>query len=155
MTKLNKILKIIAIVVICVILAFGLGVGIAYCVVPYETKNFLDWLFEKLNQPLPLIGISVIGLSYIVLLAFSKTSLGKLQMKKTWDLIGSVEKDLGVQKEKLEQEISALKLELESAKQECEKIKVYADEIATTIPNKKVNGLVEKYGTKEETKDID
>ena len=138
--------KIICIVLGVLALCCGIAYLTCYLLIPQQTIDFSMGVKEFFTQPLPIIGVSLVFIGVLLAKLFAKTSFGKKQLEKTWDLIGAVKEDFNVQKVKLEEEIVVLKEQLELAKKECEKVKEYADKIAKTIPNKKVNNLVEEYG---------
>ena len=67
-------LKIIILSIACAgLLAFG----ICYLVIPEQTKDFLDKLILFLNQPLPIVGISILMLCYTAYKIFLLTSVGR------------------------------------------------------------------------------
>jgi len=145
-----KTFKVIDIILLSLLGACLLASCISYFVIPQETKDFFNFLITILNKPLPIAGVSIALIGYELGKLFLKTSLGKKQMEKLWDLNQNLKDNLEVQKAELVSQIETLKNELNKSKEIIEKQKEYIDKVATTIPNKKVNDLVEQYG-KEET----
>ena len=65
------------VIILSLLGATGTGFLIFYFAAPETFMNMLDTLMFYLNQPLPLVGISVLALGLIALKIFASTSIGK------------------------------------------------------------------------------
>lgn len=147
---MKKAFKVIDITLIVLLVCCGIAGVVFYFIEPYEMENIFNQIVELCNKPLPIVGVSIALVGYELSKVFAQTSLGKKQIQKLWDMNDLLKNEITVQKEQFETLVETLKIELENAKEIIAKQKEYIDEVAKTIPNKKVNGLVDKYGNKEE-----
>lgn len=66
----------ITLVVLCVV-----ALVVCNFVIPTETKAFIENVMVFINQPLPIVGISIVALGGVALTILSRTSLGKKALK--------------------------------------------------------------------------
>lgn len=59
-SKLNKVLAIILAIL-------GIALIVLYVVFPTQFKECFEYIYGKLNEPLPIVGVSVLALGYIAL----------------------------------------------------------------------------------------
>lgn len=74
MEKFKKVLKI---VLWSLLVACGVSAIVSYAIIPDQTKLFFDGIREFINQPLPIIGVSIVSLFLGVKVILSNTSIGQ------------------------------------------------------------------------------
>lgn len=79
MKKFFQVVKIILIF----ILILGVGTGIAcYLIIPDQTKLLIDEVINFINQPLPIVGVSLVVVFGFTYKIFVSTRYGKVQIEK-------------------------------------------------------------------------
>ena len=58
-SKLNKVLAIILAIL-------GIAIIVLYVVFPTQFKEYFEYVYGLLNEPLPIVGVSLIAIGYIV-----------------------------------------------------------------------------------------
>ena len=147
--------KIRNIIIFSVLGVLGVVYGVLYILYPESTKSItktvLNYVCEK---PLPVIGISVLTLGILILKIISVTGIGNKSLKECKDHLAESKEALAESKKesgKTHEELTAFKEEM---------IKWAVDfvnnhnnqmkQICSSIPNKNVKELGEKfYGDKE------
>lgn len=166
MEKFKKVAKIVGVIAIIVLALF---VGVCVYAFPTETQEYFRNAMTFLNQPLPIVGVSLLVIGGFVLKAISMTSFGKKALEDLKAEHNKWKKEVDETESKeleLKAEVDETKREVEDtldrfAKDTDELIKVFYEALKTS-PNKKVQAfadkLVELYPLvfekeKEETKD--
>lgn len=146
--KTKKILAII--IVILVVLAILSGV-ICWFVIPEQLKEFGLSVWQFVNEPLPIVGVSLLMVLVFAWRIFASTSFGRKQLKKVNAEFNRVKAEVEAAKnERLEFENNVREL-LESREKEIAYLKEIIARICKASPNKNVKLLGEKvYGRKEE-----
>lgn len=113
--------------------------------------TFLGWL----NQPLPIIGVSLLFILIFLWKIFSSTSFGKKQIKN----INGGFKRLEIGVKEVEQRVNDKLAELEFVKKELEdaynEIKALVIEVCETSPNKKLKAIAERLKNDEKEERAD
>ena len=148
MEKFKKVAKIVGVIAIIV---FALFVGVCIYALPNETQEYFRNAMSFLNQPLPIVGVSLFVIGGFVIKAISMTSFGK---KALYDLKAEHNKWKKEVDETESKELE-LKAEVDETKQEVEDtldrfgkdtdelIKLFYEALKTS-PNKKLNTLADK-----------
>lgn len=115
-----------------------------------QFKEFMLTAWEWLNQPLPIISVSVLFLLVFAWKVFKSTKFGKKQLVAMERKIANSEEKLEIKKQELEvlkQQIIAKNKELE---EKLEKVDEFIIKLCNTIPNRKVKELVKEIKDGEE-----
>lgn len=117
-------------------------------VMPTETKAFMENVMVFINQPLPIIGISIIALGGVVLTIFSRTSWGKKALREMEAKVSSWKEEAIDYEKKAEEYLNQAKAKEEETKalvamhgQEVEALKDKLIEALKTSPNVKIQAL--------------
>lgn len=109
-----------------------------------QLKEFMLKAWDWLNEPLPIISVSVLFISFFAWRVFKSTKFGKKQLVKMENRLTQWESTL----RQKEQELTKLKDEIIEKNKELEKHIIKHKEIiikiCETIPNKKVKAIAEK-----------
>ena len=154
---MEKVLKVFK--VIFYVLLFALAITFVVCLfaIPQETKDFVKGVMVFINQPLPIIGISILTLGFLVYKIIDITPIGrkgfnaiKDEFKKEQDkIIGYrevAEEKLG-QVQKLANEQIAI---LSDYSKEIDNLTEYLAKVCETSPNAKIKALGEQLTTKQD-----
>ena len=153
MEKLLKVFKIIFYV-----LLFALAITFVVCIfaIPTETKEFVKGAMVFINQPLPIIGISILTLGFLVYKIIDITPIGrkgynaiKSEFKEQQDKINGY-KQVAEEKleycEKLANEQIAI---LSDYSKELDNLSEYLAKVCETSPNAKIKALGVELTTKQ------
>lgn len=123
------------------------GLVAFYCFYNYrteETIRFCNQVVEWVNQPLPIIGVSIVVVGTMVAKLIAQTSLGNRKINEIKEIVAKSNEnaketiiELGIVK-------NALKEELGAKEQEIQELKALIQRICETIPNKKVNEIAKE-----------
>lgn len=127
--------------------------GILMIIFPTEVKHYTTIVWDILNRPLPVIGVSSVIVMFFVLKVFSLTSLGKKQINEFKLGEKRIEVDFEETKKYLNAKLDNYRREIIELNEYIRELKETYDsaykELCSTIPNKKVNALgVKLYGEK-------
>lgn len=121
------------------------AVGILYHFYPdgvtYYAKTAWDWL----NQPLPVVGISVLFILVFMFKIFAESSLGKKKLNEFKRATDNIKQDFDELVQLFYELKSGCEEEINELKQENKELKQVIKEICEVIPNKKVKAIGEKY----------
>ena len=150
---MKKSKKIFIAVGVSIALAVVIAYVVLYFLFPEETNNYTMNVWYHLNEPLPVVGVSVAFIGFFIFKIIASSSFGKKKYNQ-----------LKVDYKDLKSEYEKMKVEYETYKEEInKKIDVNRDatlflmgkikEICDAVPNKRVKELGESliYGEKEET----
>ena len=141
---------------IVLISLLGIAALLWYYLDTTSFMNFLDTLSYYINQPLPIVGISVLTLCIFAWELYSHSAIGKKQLKQFKKEAEEVKEEFNEYKDKVEDWIENLQIEYED-----KLVGVYSQfnlyesniiGIIKEIPNKKVQDAVLKYEQEYETK---
>ena len=148
MEKFKKVAKIVGVVAIIVLALF---VGVCVYAFPNETQEYFRNAMTFLNQPLPIVGVSLLVIGGFVIKAISMTSFGKKALADLKSDYNKWKKEV----DETESKELELKAEVDETKQEVEDtldnfykdtnelIKVLHEALKTS-PNKKVQAFADK-----------
>ena len=152
MEKLLKIVKIIFYV-----LLFALAITFVVCLfaIPQETKDFVKGAMVFINQPLPIVGVSIITGGFLIYKIIDITPIGRKGYNAIKDdLLKEKDKIIGykqVAEEKLK-ELSTTKNEclalLQGYSDRIEQLEEELLKVCETSPNAKIKALGEEYQAK-------
>ena len=148
---MKKVLKIFGAIILC------LGVValiVCMCAIPNETKLFFDRVFEYLDKPFVLCGVSVtiggILLFVITRYIINSSSIGKKQINELQDKLNAYSKVAKEEREKAEHKLNdceeIMANGFETISEKCDLL----ENALKQVPNKKVQ---EVLNNGEETKD--
>lgn len=103
-----------------------------------QVKEFILHAWEWLNQPLPIVGVSVLFILIFLWKFLASTSFGKKQIKK-------LNEGFERTKQKLEDEIKHYQDVIAQQNEKIKFLESLIGELILLIPNKKVNALWGKY----------
>ena len=142
----------ITLVVLCVVALF-----VCNFVIPTETKAFIENVMVFINQPLPIVGISLLTIGGIVLTIFSRTSWGKKALQDLVNKFNELKHDVDIRTaemlecvEKAEKNVEETKLILAQYKSELD---TFAEQLAVaceTSPNAKIREYAKTIRAKKE-----
>ena len=142
--------KIVKIILLSLLAALGIAYFVLYCVFP-QTKEITWQAIDYIcNKPLPVIGISVLTLSFILykLVKFIVNNKNIKINELKLDIV-KTKAEFEILKENAEQEVNDLKEQLNTAVNELNDMIAFTNEnvkeICNTIPNKKIQALGEKF----------
>ena len=152
---MEKVLKVFKVVFYALLFALAITFIVCLFYIPQETKDFVKGVMVFINQPLPIIGISILTLGFLIYKIIDITPIGrkgynriKEEIEKEKDkLIGYkevVEDKLDKCKEK-ENETIAL---LNGFNDRVEELECYLTKVCETSPNAKINALGNEYAEK-------
>ena len=148
MERFKKVAKIVGVIAIIV---FALFVGVCVYAFPNETQEYFRNAMTFLNQPLPIVGVSLLVIGGFILKAISMTSFGKKALAELKADYRKWKKEV----DETESKELELKAEVDETKQEVEDtldnfykdtnelIKVFYEALKTS-PNKKVQAFADK-----------
>lgn len=141
----------IIISILCGVLAI-LGLVIWYVIIPTQFVDFWLNVWQRLNDPLPIIGLSILTIAFFGWRVFASSSFGRKQIAKMREeLAREKEERDSAKKERIEFENQVKEL-LDSKQEEIEHLKSIIKKLCEYTPNKKVKLLGEEvYGREEET----
>lgn len=136
---------------LCALLFGGLIALITcYCVIPERTKESIDIVIGYINTPFGITGISIATFLVFAYKLFSLTSFGKKAINEAKELVSKLEKkhsELKKEYGSLEQALTKHEEEvaiiINGFDQRVDFLVKELKEVANTIPNAKVNALVE------------
>lgn len=126
---------------------FILGMVAFFCFYNYrqeETVAFCNKVVEWLNQPLPIVGVSIIVVGGTIYKLLSQTSIGKKKIEQIKEIVSNSNESIEQYKIALETYKSLAESELNAKEQEIQELKAFIQKVCETIPNKKVNELVKE-----------
>ena len=78
--KDNKAKKIIGIILICLLVAFGLYVLVSFIVNKDGTMYWINYFIELLNKPLPIVGVTTLAVLIFVWKLVIASNYGKAKL---------------------------------------------------------------------------
>ena len=144
MKKSKKVLIIVALALFGALVTAAIPL---YILFPVEFKDFVNNAWNWLNEPLPVVGISVLMLIVFAWNIFKSTSFGKKQInlfKERTEVVETALDNSVVEYEKLKEFYEKRFAELQN---EVDFYKLKLNKVCDAIPNKKVKLIgAEKYG---------
>ena len=154
MKKFYQVLKaiIISLLVIC-----GVAYVLCYIFLKEQTTYFTECLINFLKQPLPIVGISIIGLGYIAFKIFSLTKFGKKTLARLEQENANLKSENEKYKEQVNGSLNAFENRLNRVENHISNVAEIVKEGYDLSHNVKIKALAEKMrGVKdEETINID
>lgn len=132
---MKKSLKIIGFILLA---CFIVAAIVLYIVFPAQAKETINDIWDFLNKPLPIVGVTTIAILFFVWQLVIKTRFGKGALTK-------LENEYKSKYEKLLDEKKTLEEEREENKEEIKEMKNCIINLCSLIPNKKVNELGDKF----------
>ena len=117
-----------------------------------QFKEIVDTFWGWLNQPLPIIGVSILFILIFLWKIFSSTSFGKKQIKKINDGFKRLETFVDEKAKEIEQTKQEIETNIEKFKEDYNFMLSIIVELCETLPNKKVKVIAEKVKEYEERK---
>lgn len=79
---MKKVFQVLKAIIIALLICCALAYVLCYIFLKEQTTQFTECLINFLEKPLPIIGISILGLGYIAFKIFSLTKFGKKTLIK-------------------------------------------------------------------------
>lgn len=149
--KNNKAKKIIGIILICLLVAFGIYVLVSFIVNKDGTMYWINYFIDLLNKPLPIVGVTTLALLVFVWKVVITSNYGKAKLLE-YDL---KKKELEQEHEKFVQGANEKISELIS---ENDNLRHELAQVCALSTNKKINEfgkVLENYGKENETTNSD
>lgn len=120
---------------------------------PSAVQPVADWIktvWEYLNQPLPIVGFSVIAILIFVWRFLMTTSVGKKTLKKLTTICEDTRDNATKTLEEYRKENEELKAEMAKQKEDVEKLRGALEIVCDNSRNKTVKALASDLGGKED-----
>ena len=151
---MSKAKKIVIIILSCVIGTFAIATLVSWIIIPNETIAFIMYVWDLLNRPLPVIGISILMLGFLLWRIFARSSYGEKKLNELKKQHQALEQDYNEYKEKTAEREQRYINTINALKDSAQKHDEFLKGVVKAIPNKRVQRLgVKFYGEerKEET----
>lgn len=135
---MEKFKKIISIILISLLFAFGIYVLVSFIINKDGTMYWINYVVDLLNKPLPIVGVTTTAVLIFAWQIFVKTNYGK-------KALGNIKDEYQKRYDQLKAEKDALEQERKENKEEIEEMKNCIIKLCALIPNKKVNDLGDKF----------
>ena len=125
--------------------------------IPSAVQPVADWIktaWDWLNQPLPIVGISVIAILIFLWRVFVSTNYGKKTIKKLTAIGEETKSSTAKALEEARAENEKLRAELEEMRGQVNTAYEVLEKVCENSRNKKVKDLTEALKTKEEEKGV-
>lgn len=142
MKTFNKILKITLVVLLFALAVTGVT---CYLTIPTETKEFMAWLIDALNKPLPIAGITTAAVLVFIYKLVLSTSYGRRTLEKFKKTLADYKSATDKQLEAFERKKEEYQLLINAHQLEIDYLKSSILAIANESPNKKVKECAESY----------
>ena len=159
--KNNKAKKIIGIILICLLVAFGIYVLVSFIVNKDGTMYWINYFIDLLNKPLPIIGVTTLALLLFGWKVFVSSKYGKAKLLEYELKLKEIEQRYSDKSKELEKEHEKFVLDSNSKINELlsknEQLRNELAKVCALSTNKKINEfgkVLENYG-KEETTNSD
>lgn len=139
--KTKKVLSIILTIAFFVI---AITCSVLYILYPIQTKDIVKKIYAFINEPLPVVGVSLVIIFTFLYKFLATTSIGKKSIKELKEIASNSEKQI-------EMIINTTEQELERKQAEINDLKAFIEKLCETIPNKKVKEISKEYFSHEET----
>ena len=149
--KNNKAKKVISIILISLLVAFGLYVLVSFIVNKDGTMYWINYFIELLNKPLPIVGVTTLAVLVFVWKVVISTNYGKAKLHE-YDL-----KRLEIEKEHQEFVVDA-NSKINELLEKNEQLRNELAKVCALSTNKKINEfgkVLENYGKEKETTNND
>ena len=127
--------------------------GVLLAIFPDQVKHYTSIVWDYVNRPLPVVGVSSLVLAYVLIKIVKMSSFGQRQINEFKRNKEAIETDYASTKEWVEIKLTEYRKEIlemnEYIRELEEKYNKAYSELCKAIPNKKVNALgVKLYGEK-------
>lgn len=147
---MNKFLKVLKISLYVILVATLIGILVCYIAFPNETRVVFDRVYNFLNTPFGITGLSVFSLGYIGYKIISQTSIGKKGLGTLKNDFSKVQNKVAEYEQVLDEKIKDLakkendiKVLVEGYSTEIDKITESLVKVCETSPNAKIKALGE------------
>lgn len=151
---MKKALKIIGIVLAVLL---GIAIIVLRIVIPNEMSAIFDKVWEWLNQPLPIVGVSSIVFGFTIWKIFVSTSFGKKGVQKLENEFNELKHDMSVEEQEVSEMLEQTKMFAEETKLMLasfkEELDTFAEQLAVaceTSPNKNVQAIAKTIRNKKQ-----
>lgn len=139
--KTKKVLSIILTIAFFIVV---IACSVLYALYPTQTKDIVKKIYTFINEPLPVVGVSLVIIFTFLYKFLATTSIGKKSIKELKEIASNSEKQI-------EMIINTTEQELERKQAEINDLKAFIEKLCETIPNKKVKEISKEYFSHEET----
>ena len=136
----TKAKKIVLSILISIVGTAAIALGLCYFVIiPEQTKEWMTWAWDLLNQPLPIVGVSSLVVAFFLWKIFVSSSFGKKKYNELKNKLAALVELLSQsdeERKKAEEELRKLEAKYKVLLE-------YTNSIKRAIPNKKVKEIAE------------
>lgn len=126
--------------------------GVLYAIWPVQVKDYTFKVWDWLNQPLPIISLSVVAIVVILFRIFAVSSFGKRKLNELKAFYNELKYEYNNYKKEAENTIANLNKSLDEKDYEIGRLNTIVKKLINATPNKKVKAIGEEYYG-EETKE--
>lgn len=149
----NRAKKTLTIILLCVILAIAITVVVLRSIFPEQTVYYIKMIWDYLNKPLPVVGVSTLVIGFFLLKMFKNSSFGKKQINEFKRRAEQMEFEVSLMKQKNSEAKKEFEDKLSQAYEEINYYKSLIKKICEVSPNAKIRAIGEKVDGKETVDD--
>lgn len=138
---MSKVKKTWLIVGISILSVLAVGGVIFWLLYPELVAQWANVAWKWLNEPLPVVGVSVLIMGMFIIKLASMTSWGKTQVSKIKATYEEYKTQIGGELSMSKEKVDSLVEELKAKQAEINYLKSKLVELCSTIKNKRVNEL--------------
>lgn len=142
---MSKKKKVLTAILISLIAVAAITVAVFYLVQPTQTKAFMNNVWVWVNQPLPVVGFSILFIAFFVWRVFTITSLGQRQINQFKRRTALIEDDFETLKVEYKSKINELTELINYLKSKSDEFESFMETVIKKLPNKKVRELGVKF----------
>ena len=141
---MKKFFQVLKAIIISLLVLCAIAYVLCYIFLKEQTTYFTECLINFLQKPLPIVGISIIGLGFIAFKIFSLTKFGKKTLAKLQEENARLRQENEEHKEQVKEILNTFENALNQAKNDIENTREYVIEGFELNKNIKVQALARK-----------
>ncbi len=141
---MKKFFQVLKAIIISLLVLGAIAYVLCYIFLKEQTTYFTECLTNFINKPLPIVGISIIGIGFIAFKIFSLTKFGKKTLARLEEENARLRQENEEHKEQVKEILNVFENALNQAKNDIENIREYVIEGFELNKNIKVQALARK-----------
>lgn len=141
---MKKFFQVLKAIIISLLVLGAIAYVLCYIFLKEQTTYFTECLINFLQKPLPIVGISIIGLGYIVFKIFSLTKFGKRTLTKLAEENARLRQENEEHKEQVKELLNAFETRLIGLENGVSNVKEIVAEGYDLSHNIKIKALADK-----------